>query len=139
MKTLVNLDGYMGDGGKFSVYAFVPVNFGVSLHINARQGLSLGDPVCIKASALYKAFDGGSGFNQSSHAFILFFLNNTYAGTFSEGASRISIADGHYTRGDVVAAFQSGAMKASFTMSPASKTETRAFKLAGRLPVETTS
>jgi hypothetical protein len=149
MKTLVNLDGYMGDGGKLSVYASAPVNFGVGLHINANQGLSLGDPVRIKASVLYKAFDVGSSLNQSSHAFISFFLNEIHIATFSgqvsetsflayvgdtirlfgRSQSKISIAEGHYARGDVVTVCQSSAMEVSFTVSSLFESEFKQISL----------
>lgn len=151
IKTLVNLDGYMGDGGKLCVYASAPVNFGAGLRINADDGQALGDPVRIKASALYHAFDDGTVIGKSGYAFISFFLNNNHVGTisgaaaetsflahvgdtvqlFGSGQSRISIADATYARGDKVAAFQSSAMKASFTVTPVSKPETYTMKLAG--------
>lgn len=151
IKTLVNLDGYMGDGGKLSVYASAPVNFGAGLRINADHGQALGDPVRIKASALYHAFDDGTVIGKSGYAFISFFLNNKHVSTFSgtanetsflahvgdtvqlfgSGQSRISIADASFARGDKVSAFQSSAMKASFTVTPVSESETSTMKLAG--------
>lgn len=138
MKTLVNLDGYMGDGGKLSVYASAPVNFGVGLRIKADDGRALGDPVRIKASALYNAFDDGTVMDKSGYAFVSFFLNNKHIGTFSgstaetsflahvgdtvqlygSGQSRISVAEATYARGETVTAFQSSAMKASFMVTP---------------------
>lgn len=150
IKTLVNLDGYMGDGGKLSVYASAPVNFGVGMRINADHGQALGDPVRIKASALYKSFEDGVVIGKSGYAFVSFFLNNKYIGTFSgtatetsflahvgdtlqlfgSGQSRISVADASFARGDKVTAFQSSAMKASFTVSPVSEPETHTMKLA---------
>ncbi len=150
IKTLVNLDGYMGDGGKLSVYASAPVNFGVGLRINADHDQALGDLVRIKASALYNAFDNGAVIGKSGYTFISFFLNNKHVGTFSgtvdetsflahvgdtvqlfgSGQSRISVADASFARGDKVTAFQSSAMKVSFTVTPVSEPETYTMKLA---------
>ncbi|MHB1176219.1 MAG: hypothetical protein ACYCZJ_13950 [Sulfuriferula sp.] len=149
-KTLVHLDGYMGDGGKLSVYASAPVNFGVGLRINADHGQALGDPVRINASALYNAFDNGVVIGKSGYTFISFFLNNKHVGTFSgtvdetsflahvgdtvqlfgSGQSRISVADASFARGDKVTAFQSNSMKASFTVTPVSEPDTHIIKLA---------
>lgn len=140
-KTLVSVDGNLGDGGKLGIYAFAPVNFGVSMRINPHAGQALGDPVKIDASAVYDMFDDGNGnpdIERSGDASMYFFLNNSLVGSFAGASAEtsfiarigdtlqlygssqsvISTASATFAAGENPSAMQASSMKAAFTVTP---------------------
>lgn len=139
-KTLVNLDGELGDGGKLGIYACAPVNFGARMRIHSERGQALGAPVKIDASALYDLFEEGRGnpaIERSGGASMYVFLNNKLVRSFGGasaqtsfiartgdtlelyGSSRSLIRTGSATfaAGENPGALQSSGMKAVFTIT----------------------